>query len=93
MFLAKLIQLQFQYTASSASILYGVIAGAAALTGNLSGEKVGFLCMGGGECVEYELFAHIISNQEPLCIFVNAVMPKKPLDIKHCTVFNSFFAC
>lgn len=39
-FLAKLIQIQFQYTAGFASILFGIVAGAAALTGNLLGEKL-----------------------------------------------------
>ena len=37
-FLAKLIQLQFQYTSSFASILFGLVAGVSALTGNLLGE-------------------------------------------------------
>ena len=47
-FLPKILQSQFRFTASEASVVFGIIAGVSALTGNLLG-KCGTRRGGGGE--------------------------------------------
>ena len=37
-FIPKILQLQFRFTASEASVVFGIIAGVSALTGNLLGK-------------------------------------------------------